>query len=93
MHDNTKKRRTLRFIFWLGLFLIETSLVTGFWVVPNSNAGYDTHPALQLEIDEVMREHPGLRIAAIALLGFFILANVGLMIEIWPAFKNLQANE
>ena len=94
MHDRARRRRTLRFIFWVGLFLIEASLFAVFWVVPQFQAQvYDPHPALQLEIAEVMRKHPALRIASIALLGFYILANIVVMIEIWRALKNLQSNE
>jgi hypothetical protein len=85
--------RTFRFIFWVGLFLVEASLIARFWVIPQFQTQvYNPHPALQ-EIDEVVREHPGLRIASIALLGFVILANVVLMIEIWRAFKDIHSNE
>jgi hypothetical protein len=86
--------RKFRFIFWVGLFIIEASLVARFWVAPQFQTHvYDPHPALQFEVDEVMREHPALRAASIAFLGFFILANIGLMILIWRAFKDLQSNE
>ena len=84
----------LRFIFWSGLFLIEASLVAVFWVFPQFQTQvFDAHHALQLEIEEVMREHVGLRIVAVALLGLFIVANVCLTIKIWRAFRKLQANE
>jgi hypothetical protein len=76
------------------LFLIEASLVTVFWIVPQfPNEFYDTHPALRFEMDAVMREHPGLQVAVFAFLGLFILANIGLLIIIWRAFKDLQGND
>jgi len=94
MHDRAKRMRTFRFIFWVGLFLIEASLLVAFFVIPQFQTQvYYPHPALQLEVDEAIRELPALRMASIGLWGCFILANFILMIEIWRAFQNLRSDE
>lgn len=94
MLGQSKTARTLRFILWTGLLSTEASLVAVFWVVPQFHTQtYDTHPALRLEMDTVVREHVGLQVAAIAFFALFILVNVGLIIVIWRAFKDLQAND
>jgi len=83
-----------RLILWTGLLFIEASLVARFFVVPQlHNQRYDTHPALRLEMDTVVHEHPLLQVAAIAFLGLFVVANIGLMIVIWRAFKDVQARD
>jgi hypothetical protein len=94
MLGRSKTGRTFRFILWTGLLLIEASLVARFFVVPQFHSQiYDTHPALRLEMDTVVREHPGLQVAVIAFFGLFTLANIGLVVIIWRAFKDLQAND
>jgi len=91
----TSSNAKIRLILWTGLLLIEASLVaTFFFPAPQPHKQrYDTHPALRFEMDTVVHEHPLLGVAAIAFLGLFIVANVGLMIVIWRAFKDVQARD
>lgn len=94
MLRRSKIRTTLRFILWTALLVIETSLIAEFYVVPQFHVQtYDTHPALRLEMDAVVREHPWLPVAAIMFLGLFVLANIGLVIVTWRALKHLRASE
>ncbi len=44
-------------------------------------------------MDAVAREHPWLQVAAIAFLGLFTVANIGLITVVWRAFKDLQAGD
>jgi len=53
---------------------------------------YDAHPALQTELDAVAREYHRLQVATIAFFGLVTLANIGLVILIWRAFRDLQAD-
>lgn len=80
---------TTRLILWGGLLFIEASLVTRIVVVSlEHKQSYDTHPALQLEMATIVREHPLLQVAAIAFLGLFVIANVALIILIWRLFAS-----
>ena len=82
---------TLRFLFWLGLLIIEAILVITFYVVPQFQSHeYNPHPAIGLEIDTVLQEHPGLRLALIAYVGLFLFGNIGLVVMVWRAFKNVR---
>ena len=84
-------KTTLRFVFWLGLLVFEAGLVIAFYVVPLFQPlPYNTHPSIGSESDEVMRQHPGLKIGLIAYLAFFFLGNVGLIVMVWRSFKNLR---
>ncbi len=84
-------KTTLRFLFWLGLLLFEASLVTAFYVIPQFQAHeYNTHPNIGSELDEVMREHPGLKIGLIVYGVLFLLGNIGLSFMVWRPFKALR---
>ena len=83
-------KTTLRFLFWLGLLLLEANLVIAFHVVPLFQPHlYNTHPDIGMEMDTVLQHYPWLKIALIAYLALILFGNVGLIVMVWPAFKNL----
>jgi hypothetical protein len=82
---------TLRFLFWLVLLIFEGSLVIAFYVAPLfQTRQYNTHPDIGLEMDVVLRGHPGLKGALILYLALFLFGNVGLIVMIWRSFKSLR---
>ena len=84
-------KTTMRFLFLSGLLLMEASMVIGFYVVPQFQTHvYNPHPNIGLEIDVVLQKYPILRIAIIAFLGIFLFGNIGLVMMVWRAFKNLR---
>ena len=84
-------KTTLRFLFWSGLLIIEAMLVITFYVVPQFQSHeYNPHPAIGLEMDLVLQQHPGLRIALIAYVGLLLFGNIGLVVMVWRAFKNVR---
>ncbi len=84
-------KTTLRFLFWLGLLLFEASLVLAFYVAPLFQPHlYNTHPDIGMEMDEVFHDYPWLKIALIAYWAVFSFGNVGLIVMVWRAFKNLR---
>jgi hypothetical protein len=81
----------LRFLFWLGLLVFEASLVIAFYVVPLFQPlPYNTHPDIGMEMDTVLQHYPWLKIALLAYLALFLFGNVGLIVTVWRAFKNLR---
>ncbi len=86
-----RAKTTMRFLFFSGLLLLEASLVIAFYVVPQFQTHvYDPHPKIGLEIDAVLHRYPSLRVALIAFLGIFLFGNIGLIMMVWRAFKNLR---
>ena len=84
-------KTTLRFLFWLGLLILEGSLVTAFYVVPLFQPHlYNTHPDIGMEMDTVLQHYPCLNIALTAYLALFLFGNVGLIVMVWRAFKTLR---
>lgn len=84
-------KMTLRFLFWLGLLLLEAILVVVFYVIPQFQAHqYNTHPNIGSEMDAMMREHPGLKIGLIAYFAIFLAGNMGLIFMVWRSFKTLR---
>jgi hypothetical protein len=43
-----------------------------------------------MEMEAVLLHYPWLKIALIAYLALILLSNVGLMVMVWRAFKNLR---
>jgi hypothetical protein len=39
-------------------------------------------------MDAVLRKYPGLNMALVACLALLLFGNVGLVVRVWPAFKN-----
>jgi hypothetical protein len=84
-------KATLRFLFWLVLLLLEGTLVIAFYVIPQFQAHeYNAHPNIGLELDAVIREHPGLKIGLIVYWALFLLGNAGLFPMVWGSFKTLR---
>ena len=70
---------------------MEASMVIAFYVVPQFQTHvYNPHPDIGWEIDAVLNRYPSLRIAIIASLGIFLFGNIGLVMMVWRAFKNLR---
>jgi hypothetical protein len=82
----------IRFVLWTGLLLVEASFVAVSYVASNKSSAqsYVTHPAMELEIEGALRESLWLRVAVIVFFGFIVLANIGFVIPIWRAFKELR---
>jgi hypothetical protein len=73
------------------LLIFEGSLVVAFYVAPLFQTHqYNTHPDIGLEMDAVLREHPGLKVALIVYLALFLFGNVGLIVMVWRSFKSLR---
>lgn len=86
-----RPKMTLRFLFWLGLLLLEGSLVLAFYVLPLFQSHeFNPHPNIGLEMDAVMQKYPGIRIALVAYLTLFLFGNVGLIVMVWRSFKSLR---
>lgn len=86
-----RPKAALRFLFWLGLLILEASLVIAFHVVPLFQPHlYNTHPDIGIEMDTVLQHYPWLKIALIAYLALFLLGNFGLIFMVWRSFKNLR---
>jgi hypothetical protein len=86
-----RAKATMRFLFLSGLLLLEASMVIAFYVVPQFQThAYNPHPNIGLEIDAVLNRYPSLRTAIIAFLGIFLFGNIGLVMMVWRAFKNLR---
>jgi hypothetical protein len=83
---NTK--RTFRFISLLGLLFLEVSLVVGFYVVPEFHARKYA-PDGHWEMETPLHAGPGMWVALITFLGLFAMGNIGLIILVWRAFKDL----
>lgn len=84
-------KATLRFLFWLGLLLLEGTLVIAFYVIPQFQAHeYNAHPNIGSELDTVIREHPGLKIGLIVYWASFLLGNAGLLLMVWRSFNSLR---
>ena len=86
-----RQKSVLRFVLLLGLLLIEASLVIAFYVIPQFQPlVVNAHPDIGLEIDAVLQQHPGLKVAIIAYLAIFSFGNIGLIVLVWRAFKSLR---
>jgi hypothetical protein len=88
-----RPKMRLTFALLSALFLLESTLVIAFYVVPQFQSHeYNPHPEIALEIDTVVQRYPWLRIAFIAFVVLFLFGNVGLIVMIWRAFKNLRTD-
>jgi hypothetical protein len=76
---------------FLGLLALETSLIIGFWILPQFKARHS--PDLGLEMETPLRDNLGTRVALVAFLGLLGAGNIGLVITVWRAFKELRINE
>jgi hypothetical protein len=75
-----------------GLLLLEASLVICFYVIPELRA-QKYSPFGNWEMETPLHDSPGMDVGLVAFLGLFVLGNVGLMILVWRAFKDLVSDD
>ena len=80
-----------RLTMWVGLLCLELSLIVGFYVVPQFQAR--NAPAGHWEGETPLGNGAGLWFALIVFLALLAVGNVGLIIMIWRAFKDLRASD
>jgi hypothetical protein len=82
----------MQFVFWLGLLVLEASLVVTYYILPQfQTQTYNPHPNIGFEMDTVLQEHPSLYVVMIGFLCVFVFGNIGLVVKVWRAFRNLRA--
>ncbi len=87
----SKTKKAIRLMIWVGFLCLEMSLIIGFYVFPQFQAR--NAPAGHWEMETPLQDGPGLWIALIAFLGLLTVGNIGLIIMIWRAFKDLKVND
>jgi hypothetical protein len=85
---SSRSKQIVRLSIFMGLLCLETTLVIGFYIVPQYQAR--NAPVGHWEMETPLRNSPGLWVALIAILGLLILGNIGLMVMIRRAFKELR---
>jgi len=80
----------MRLAMFVRLFCMEMSLIIGFYIAPEFQARYA--PVGHWEMETPLRDGPGMRIALVAFLGLLMVGNIGLMVMIRRAFKELKIN-
>ncbi len=88
---NSKPTKVLRFVMFLGLLVLESGLIVGFYILPQFQAR--NAPATHLEMETPLHDSPGVRVAVIAYLGLLAVGNLGIMTMAWRAFKELKTTE
>jgi hypothetical protein len=87
----SRPTKVLRFVIFLGLLVLELSLIVGFYILPLFQAR--NSPAGHWEMETPLHDSLGLRVALIAFLGLLAVGNIGLLAMVWRAFKELKINE
>ena len=87
----SRPTKVLRFGMFLGLLVLEMSLIVGFYILPQFQAR--NAPAGHWEMETPLHDSLGLRVAVITFLGLLAVGNIGLMTMVWRAFKELKINE
>jgi hypothetical protein len=75
----------------VGLLFLEVSLIIRFWILPEFLAR--NAPLGHWEMETPLSDSPKLWFALFAFLGVFALGNVGLIIMVRRAFKDLKVND
>jgi hypothetical protein len=83
--------KTMRLMILVGLVCLEISLIIGFYILPQFQAR--NAPLGHWEMETPLRDSPGGWAVLIAFLGLLTFGNIGLMVMIWPAFKELKINK
>jgi hypothetical protein len=78
----------MRLMMFVGLLCLEMTLVIGFYIVPQFQAR--NAPVGHWEMETPLGDGSGLWVALIAFLGLLILGNIGLVVTIRRAFKELR---
>ena len=87
----SRSTKILRLSLFLGLLVLETILIVGFWVLPQLEARHS--PDLGLGMETPLRDNLGTRVALVAFLGLLGAGNIGLIITVWRAFKELRIDD
>jgi hypothetical protein len=81
----------MRLMILVGLLCLEMSLIIGFYILPQFQARNATLGHWEMEMP--LRYSPGMWPVLIAFLGLLTFGNIGLMVMIWRAFKELKINK
>jgi hypothetical protein len=88
----SRPTKVLRFVMFLGLLVLELSLIVGFYILPLFQArNSQNSPAGHWEMETPLHDGLGLRVALIAFLGLLAVGNIGLLTMVWRAFKELNS--
>jgi hypothetical protein len=87
----SRPTKVLRFGTFLGLLVLEMSLIVGFYILPQFQGR--NAPAGHWEMETPLHDSLGVRVAVIGFLGLLAVGNIGLMTMVWRAFKELKINE
>jgi hypothetical protein len=91
MSVGSKAKKTTRLMMCVGLLCLELSLIIAFYIVPQFQAR--NAPVGHWEMETPLGNGPGLWAGLIVFLGLLALGNIGLIIMIWRAFKELKIND
>jgi hypothetical protein len=86
-----RSMRTMRLMIFVGLLCLEMSLIIGFYILPQFQAR--NAPLGHWEMEAPLRDSPEVWAVPIAFLGLLTFGNIGLMVMIWRAFKELKINK
>jgi hypothetical protein len=96
-------KRTALIIVLLGLLVVELLLLEVFipfgWHHPLSETlnrffpaqPYEPHPRMDVEMEEILRQHTSLRIALYLLTGALAAGNAFLILKAWKALRNSKS--
>ena len=87
----SRSTKIVRLVVFLGLLALEMSLIFGFWIFPQFEAR--NAPDAHLEMESPLRDSMGTRVAIVAFLSLLAAGNVGLIIAVRRAFKELTIDQ
>jgi hypothetical protein len=87
----SKSTKLLRLVTFLGLLVLEISLVVGFYILPQFRA--QNAPIGHWEMETPLRDILGVRMAVVPFLGVLAVGNVGLITMVWRAFQDFKIDE
>jgi type II secretory pathway component PulF len=91
MPARSKIRKALRLAAFAGILIVELSLIAAFYVVPQFEA--QNAPLGRWEMETPFRSAFWLPFVLIAFFSLFALGNIGLLITIRRAVKDLKLND
>jgi len=91
MPSRSKRTKALRLAIFAGILAVELGFVAAFYVVPQFEA---RNASLgRWEMETPFNDALWLPFILIAFFSVFALANIGLLITIWRAVKDLKASD
>ena len=90
MPAHSKRAKALRLVFFAGLFIIELGLIAVvYFPFGGANASVDGHWEQEVPFSSAW----WLPFALVVVVAVFTMANVGVLITIWRAVKDLKASD